>query len=73
VTIITLYSLTFIILISTLIHSNFNVIAQEEQDEYYLLEDEYAENYDENYFKANSIKNNVINNMIVENSQLLAK
>ena len=44
--IVTLYLHTFIILISTLIPSNFNVIAQEEQDEYYLLEDEYAENYD---------------------------
>jgi hypothetical protein len=42
------------------------------EEEYYFLEDEYAENYDENYFRE-CLKINEINNMIVENNQLLSK
>ena len=55
--------------------NSINVKAQEEvEEEYYFLEDEYAENYDENYFEENALKINEINNMIVENNQeLLSK
>lgn len=72
---ITLYLLlVFIIIFSTLASLNINVKAQvEEDEEYYFLEDEYAENYDENYFKENALKINEINNMIMENNQFLSK
>ena len=62
-------------LFSTLSSLNIiNVKAQEDmEEEYYFLEDEYAENYDENYFEENALKINEINNMIVENNQRLSK
>ena len=52
-----------------------DVKAQEEQEkeEYYFNEDEYAERYDENYFRENALKINEINNLIENNNQLLAK
>ena len=45
-----------------------NIIAQEEEEEEdeeysYLAKDDYAKNYDENYFKDNALKINAINNV----------
>ena len=55
-----------------------NIIAQEEKEEEdeeyaYLAKDDYAKNYDENYFKDNALKINAINNITKENNILLAK
>ena len=51
-----------------------NIKAQEPDDEYYILDDDdYAQTYDENYFKANALKINEINNMVEENNRQLAK
>jgi hypothetical protein len=68
--------LIIIIIFSTSTSININVKAQEqeeEEEEYYFLEDEYAEEYDENYFNEKEVQINEINNLIIENSQLLAK
>jgi hypothetical protein len=62
------------VLFLSLASLNVSIKAQvDEEEEYYFLEDEYAENFDENYFKDNALKINEINNMIVENNQRLSK
>lgn len=70
--------LSIILLLSTTFSLNIiiDVKAQEEEqekEEYYFNEDEYAERYDENYFRENALKINEINNLIERNNQLLAK
>ena len=68
--------ISIILLLSTFsLNIIIDVKAQEEQEkeEYYLNEDEYAERYDENYFRENALKINEINNLIENNNQLLAK
>ena len=68
--------LMIVILSVTLISFSPNIIAQEEEEdeEYaYLAKDDYAKNYDENYFKDNALKINAINNITKENNILLAK
>ena len=48
--------------------------AEEEDEEYsYLEKDDYAKNYDENYFKDNAVKINEVNSMVEENNKLLSK
>ena len=64
------------ILSITLTSFSSNIIAQEEEEdeEYaYLAKDNYAKNYDENYFKNNALKIKAINNITKENNILLAK
>ncbi len=66
-----------IILLSSTISLNIIIEtkAQEKQEkeEYYFIEDEYVERYDEKYFTENALKINEINNLIEKNNQLLAK
>ena len=56
-----------------------NIKAQEEKEDdddkeyFFLASDEYAQNYDENYFKDNALKINAINNLTKENNKQLAK
>ena len=61
---ITLF-LAIMILFVTLTSFSPNIKAQEEEDEEYsyLANDDYAQNYDENYFKDNAVKINAINNI----------
>jgi hypothetical protein len=49
-----------------------NIYAQDEEEEYYSIYDEYSQNYDEEYFKDNSVKINAINKMIEENKRFLS-
>ena len=66
----------YLLLVSIILFSTFslNIIEKAQvEEEYYFIEDEYAENYDENYFKENALKINEINNLIVKNNQLLSK
>ncbi len=62
--------LVVIILSATLFTTHIN--AQEKEEEYYSMVDEYSQNYDEEYFKENAVKINAINNMIEENNKLLS-
>src|SRR5687767_7377464 len=74
-------TITLILMIAifsvTLILFSPNIIAQEEEEEdeeyAYLAKDDYAKNYDENYFKDNALKINAINNLTKENNMRLAK
>ncbi len=66
--------LVVIILSATLFTLKINAQEKEEDEEYSsIFKDEYAKNYDENYFKDNALKINAINNMTKENNMLLAK
>ena len=47
--------------------------AKEDEEYSYLENDDYAQTYDENYFKDNALKINEINNMVEENNRQLAK
>ena len=62
--------LVVIILSATLFTLKLN--AQEEEEEYYSIRDEYSQNYDEEYFKNNALKINSINIMTKENNKLLS-
>src|SRR5688500_20355981 len=62
--------LEFIILSAALFATNN--YAQDEEEEYYSIYDEYSQNYDEEYFKANAVKINAINKMIEENKRILS-
>ena len=73
---ITLF-LAIMILFVTLTSFTPNIKAQEEEEEdeeySYLAHDDYAQNYDENYFKDNAVKINEVNSMVEENNRLLSK
>ena len=60
-----------VIILSGTIFST-NTYAQDEGEEYYSIDDEYAQNYDEEYFKDNAITIKTINNMIEENNKRLS-
>jgi hypothetical protein len=62
--------LEFIILSAALFATN--IYAQDEEEEYYSIYDEYSQNYDEEYFKDNAVKINSINRMIEENKRFLS-
>jgi hypothetical protein len=61
-----------LVIISSATLLNTNIYAQDEDEEYYSIEDEYTQKYDEEYFKDNAVKINGINNIIEENNKILS-
>jgi hypothetical protein len=62
--------LEFIILSAALFATN--IYAQDENEEYYSVNDEYSQKLEEDYFQDNAVKINAINNMIEENNKLIS-
>jgi hypothetical protein len=60
-----------VIILSVTLYAT-NIYAQDEEEEYYSINDEYSQKLDEEYFQDNAVKINAINNMIEENNKLIS-